>query len=121
MHFVHVDAEGHAKAVLGFRIDACEEENAFFAQLPGPVRWNDTETRIPATVDPNAALASVSNFNQFWTYSGSLTSPPCSQGIRWFVARQIMYTSVQQMRKILGASTYSSRVTQKIWQHGIDL
>lgn len=119
MHFVHVDAEGHAKAVLGFRIDASEKENAFFAQLPDPVRWNDTETRIPANINLKAALASVYNFNEFWTYRGSLTSPPCTEGIRWFVAKQVMYTSVKQMRKILGASTYSSRVTQKVWQHRI--
>jgi carbonic anhydrase len=62
----------------------------------------------------------VQFFSEFWTYQGSLTSPPCTEGIRWFVARQIMFTGVKQMQDILGASTYSARAEQEVWQHRIN-
>jgi carbonic anhydrase len=36
------------------------------------------------------------------------------------VARQIMFTGVSQMQAILGASTYSARAEQEVWQHRIN-
>ncbi|KPM35724.1 hypothetical protein AK830_g10832 [Neonectria ditissima] len=120
MHFVHVDAEGHEKAVLAFRLDPGNRDNAFFSQLPPAIGYNETEKTEETTVDHNLALESVLYFNEFWTYKGSLTSPPCHEGIRWFVARQILFTGVQQMRDILGASTYSARAEQEVWLHSIN-
>jgi carbonic anhydrase len=65
-------------------------------------------------------LKEVNMFNEFWTYKGSLTSPPCTEGIRWFVARNVLFASVQQMQHILSVSTYSARVEQEVWQHQIN-
>lgn len=67
------------------------------------------------------ALQEVNVFSDFWTYMGSLTSPPCTQGIRWWVARNTLFVGVQQMREILGVSTFSARVEQLVWEHGINL
>lgn len=120
MHFVHVDAEGHEKAVLAFRLDPGNRDNAFFSQLPPSIGFNETEKTEEITLNHNLALESVLYFNEFWTYQGSLTSPPCTEGIRWFVARQILFTGVRQMRDILGASTYSARAEQEVWLHRIN-
>ncbi|KAK7422696.1 hypothetical protein QQX98_001484 [Neonectria punicea] len=120
LHLVHVDAEGHEKAVLAIRLDPGNSENAFFSQLPAAIGFNETEKTEVTTLDHNLALESVFYFNEFWTYKGSLTSPPCHEGIRWFVARQILFTGVQQMRDILGASTYSARAEQEVWLHSIN-
>ncbi|KAH7114003.1 alpha carbonic anhydrase [Dactylonectria estremocensis] len=120
MHFVHVDAEGHEKAVLAFRLDPGNRDNAFFSQLPASIGFNETEKTEETMLNHNLAVESVLNFNEFWTYEGSLTSPPCHEGIRWFVARQILFTGVQQMRDILGASTYSARAEQEVWLHRIN-
>lgn len=120
MHFVHVDAEGHEAAVLAFRLDPGNTDNDFLAQLPPMIGFNETGTEQEVTMDLGLALASVVHFNEFWTYQGSLTSPPCHEGIRWFVARQIMFTGVSQMQAILGASTYSARAEQEVWQHRIN-
>lgn len=120
MHFVHVDAAGHEKAVLAFRLDPGNRDNDFFSQLPSVIGFDETNVTVEATLDLNLALASVLWFNEFWTYQGSLTSPPCHEGIRWFVARQILFTGVQQMRDILGASTYSARAEQEVWLHRIN-
>lgn len=65
-------------------------------------------------IDPMQAVREVNSFSEFWTYKGSLTSPPCKEGIQWFVARNILFTSVKQMQDILGASTFSSRAEQEV-------
>ncbi|KAF3764067.1 carbonic anhydrase [Cryphonectria parasitica EP155] len=120
MHFVHVNASGHEKAVLAFRIDPGNVDNAFFAQLPAMIGFNETDTVQEATLDLSLALDSVSWFNEYWTYQGSLTSPPCSEGIRWFIARDILFVGIEQMQAILGASTYSARDEQQVWLHRIN-
>ncbi|KAF1844460.1 carbonic anhydrase [Cucurbitaria berberidis CBS 394.84] len=120
LHMVMVDATGHEKAVMAVRLDPGNANNTFFEQLPKMINFNDMNTNVPATLDFEPALASVLFFNEFWTYQGSLTSPPCSEGIRWFMARQILFTGVEQMQAILGASTYSARAEQEVWQHRIN-
>jgi carbonic anhydrase len=120
LHLVHVDESGHEAAVMAIRLDPGNFDSPFFAQLPEMIGFNSMEVFEPTTVDFTPALQSVQYFNEFWTYQGSLTSPPCHEGIRWFVARQILFTGVKQMQDILGASTYSARAEQEVWQHRIN-
>ena len=72
-------------------------------------------------LDMGQVLREVNMFNEFWTYEGSLTSPPCTEGIRWWVARNTLFVGVEQMRGILGVSTYSARTEQEVWLHGINV
>lgn len=118
---VHVDAKGHERAVLAFRVDPGNVDSRFFGQLPPIIGFNETELQESIEIDPALALDEVNSFNEFWTYRGSLTSPPCTEGIRWFVARNILFTSVSQMQAILGASTYSARAEQEVWRHQINV
>ncbi|KAI4633154.1 hypothetical protein J4E80_000517 [Alternaria sp. BMP 0032] len=120
LHLVHVDAEGHEAAVMAIRLDPGNSNSTFFEQLPSMIGYTEMGVEEPTTMDFAPLLESVLYFNEFWTYQGSLTSPPCTEGIRWFVARQILFTGVDQMRAILGASTYSARAEQEVWQHRIN-
>ncbi|KAF2028862.1 carbonic anhydrase [Setomelanomma holmii] len=120
LHLVHVDAEGHETAVLAIRLDPGNFDSAFFSQLPEMIGFNSMNVFEPVSLDLTQALQAVQFFNEFWTYQGSLTSPPCREGIRWFVARQILFTGVEQMQDVLGASTYSARAEQEVWQHRIN-
>lgn len=99
LHFVHADAEGHERAVLAIRIDPGNSNSTFFNQLPPMIGFNQTENHS----------------------KGSLTSPPCTEGLRWFVARNIMFVSDQQMQNILRVSTFSARSEQEVWRHDINV
>ncbi|CAI7634592.1 unnamed protein product [Penicillium glandicola] len=121
MHFVLYTADGHERAVLAFMIHPGSQDSVFFGQMPPMIGFNDTVTQKQTTLDLKRALAEVDNFDEFWTYKGSLTSPPCSEGIRWFIARSVLFIGVDQMRAILGASTYSARREQDVWQHEINV
>jgi len=120
LHLVHVDASGKEAAVMAIRIDPGNADNQFIGQLPEMIGFNSTDETEAVSLDLTNALESVQFFNEFWTYQGSLTSPPCTEGIRWFVARQTLFTGVEQMQAILGASTYSARAEQEVWQHRIN-
>ena len=84
------------------------------------IGFDEMQIQQPIEMNLSLAMEAVQYFNEFWTYQGSLTSPPCHEGIRWFVARQIFFTGVEQMQAILGASTYSARAEQEVWQHRIN-
>lgn len=72
-------------------------------------------------IDPYAAISEVNHFEEYWTYKGSLTSPQCTEGIQWFLARNVLFTSVSQMRDILNASTFSARPEQEVWLHEVNV
>lgn len=131
LHLVHADKAGHEKAVVAIRIDPGNSASPFFNQflsvpshtssaIPSFPRWDNTTT-IPAKLDLRMMLSEVNNLGEFWTYKGSLTSPPCTEGIRWFVGRNVLFVSVEQMVAILRVSTYSARVEQEVWRHEINV
>lgn len=40
---------------------------------------------------------------QYYRYSGSLTTPPCSEGVRWIVMKSPLQTSAEQVQAITSA------------------
>ena len=121
LHLVHATADGHERAVLAIRIDPGNAPSGFFSSLPPFIGYNNTNIHVPANLNPSLPINEVARFNEFWTYKGSLTSPPCMEGIRWFVARQILFVSDEQMQAILRVSTYSARAEQEVWRHDINV
>jgi carbonic anhydrase len=83
--------------------------------------FNNESVRLNGTSTPAQALKEVGDFKEMWTYRGSLTSPPCREGIRFFIARNIMFVSNAQMQDILRVSTYSARAEQEVWMHEINV
>lgn len=120
LHMVHVNAEGHETAVVAIRLDPGSHETPFFSQLPAMVPFQDIKPVKDVKMNMDLILASAGHFRDFWFYRGSLTSPPCREGIRWFVAHSLVFTSTQQMQDILRVSTFSAREEQEIWLHEVN-
>lgn len=66
-----------------------------------------------------AALSEGGDLKSYWTYKGSLTTPVCSEGLRWWVSGKTMTVSQAQMDGILAASDFSARGVQKIKSHNV--
>jgi carbonic anhydrase len=83
IHFVHRDPDGGGLAVVGVLLMAGEADNAAYAPIFDnlPAEKNEpTEGTIE--LDLNAMMPEA---RTFFTYQGSLTTPPCSEVVRWLL------------------------------------
>ena len=124
MHFVHVDEEGKPASVVGIRIDPTsmpEHKSEFFEQLPSLIGFNDTSVMEGVMVSPMTAIDEAGGVKEYWTYQGSLTTPPCSEGLRWFVSAQSLLVNKEQMVALLESGRFSNRVEQMLWEQNVNV
>jgi carbonic anhydrase len=101
LHLVHSDAQG-ALAVVGVFLKKGKENKAlapYFDHLPSapnqePVKAEGVMIDV-ASIFPQKA--------PYFTYSGSLTTPPCSEGVSWFVLTTPIEVSEAQLAKFRAA------------------
>ncbi|UCV18754.1 carbonic anhydrase [Ferribacterium limneticum] len=93
-HLVHKADDGQL-AVVAVLLER-GTENAFIQTL-----WNNMplEKNLPVappttTIDLNTLLPTARNY---YTYMGSLTTPPCSEGVLWLVMKQPVQVSPDQI------------------------
>ncbi|CAK3941039.1 Hypothetical predicted protein [Lecanosticta acicola] len=124
LHLVHYDKQGVPRAVVGFLIErhSHASSSAFFDQMPAfkSINFRDDVTLPNVTCNLNHALEAVNGYRDFYTYKGSLTTPPCKQGLRWYIAKDVIYISDRQMQELLDVSTFSARPVQRVWQHAVN-
>lgn len=122
MHFVHYTADGTPRAVVGFLIDRTPQSQGseFFSQLPPSPDFRSNSTVADIEINLNIAINEVLGYTDFFTYQGSLTTPPCKEGLRWFLAKEVIYMSDLQMQELLSVSTFSARPTQPVWLHNVN-
>jgi carbonic anhydrase len=93
IHFVHANEAGDL-AVIGVFLREGEANAALAAAFE---EFNtDKETRALAgiTFDPNGVLPEIRSFFRF---PGSLTTPPCSEGVRWVFMSEPVDISAEQV------------------------
>ena len=49
----------------------------------------------------------------YFSYSGSLTTPPCSEGVKWFMLRAPVEVSRAQVEKFLSVVGKNARPVQR--------
>jgi carbonic anhydrase len=115
-HLVHTDAEGHLAVVAVLFTSGAP--NSLLETL-----WNN----IPAEKDKTVALASVSiNVKDllpadlgYYTFSGSLTTPPCTEGVTWYVLKTTSSLSPQQLATFAKLYPADNRPIQPSYQREI--
>jgi carbonic anhydrase len=95
IHLVHIDPAGKPVAVVGLFIKAGREHaglaRAFHAL---PAKSGDKVAPAGATID---ALSLLPADKAFFTYAGSLTTPPCTEGVTWYVLKTPIEMSAAQI------------------------
>lgn len=71
---------------------ALEESNP--GGIPAQVLSTDSETWVPG-LDVSALLPA--DLSRYFRYEGSLTTPPCAQGVIWTVFNQTVRLSAKQV------------------------
>ena len=92
-HFVHADADGNL-AVVALMFEAGDTNKLLDQVWPHvPLQEGGKQALTP----PVAADALLSGNRDYYRYSGSLTTPPCSEGVRWLVMKQPAHASSGQL------------------------
>ncbi|NNK31899.1 MAG: carbonic anhydrase [Xanthomonadales bacterium] len=94
VHFVHESAAGDL-LVIGLMFEA-GEHNENMDKLPA-FREKRGEPPLGEPVDYNELVRGRSDY---FLYNGSLTTPPCSEGVQWVVMKQPIVASESQIQYI---------------------
>jgi carbonic anhydrase len=96
VHLVHRDAMGNL-AVVAVPVRS-GTENKLIATLWRnlPKKQGYAATPAGVTIDAGALLPAV---RDYYTYSGSLTTPPCTEGVRWIVLKHATSFSPAEIQK----------------------
>ncbi|MBQ0961979.1 carbonic anhydrase family protein [Ideonella sp. 4Y11] len=109
LHFPHKSPSGQLVTLVLL----CREGAAHpaLAQLPRP--WPQAgaaERSLPGTlIDPSLWLPGDL---AYYRYEGSLTSPPCTEGVLWLVLKQVASVSAEQLAALRAVIAPNARAVQ---------
>jgi carbonic anhydrase len=110
VYLVHQSADGkYAIIALRFNEDR-GDPNALLATLwPHLPKTAGASEKVNDEIDPAGFLPADRGY---WTYMGSLTTPPCTEGVRWFVFEEELTVSREQLRTYAALFRMNSRPLQ---------
>jgi carbonic anhydrase len=110
VQLLHRSKDGKLAMVAVRLIEDPSNPNATLATL-----W----AHLPKTAGASEKVTEMVNLGGFlpadrgyWTYMGSLTTPPCTEGVRWFVFEQELGLSREQLRAFTALFRMNSRGVQ---------
>lgn len=109
-HFVHRNAAGEL-GVVGVLLERGRHNPAFepiFAHLPRP---GESITVQALTLDLAALLPAD---KRYYAYEGSLTTPPCSQGVSWMVLKTPVTLGAAQIKAFRRLFSANARPVQPL-------
>jgi carbonic anhydrase len=112
MHLVH-QAEDGALAVVGVLIEEGAENPGIaplWAQLAG-LGGTETPVQVPPDFVEHAFFGGATGV---YHYRGSLTTPPCSEGVSWYVRRTPAQLSKEQIAAFTAIYDHNNRPVQAL-------
>jgi len=102
VHFVHTRKGSNTGAgeipgaVIGVFFDTSVADGTDNAFLDSFFKSVDTRQQFTNYVGIREFLATV-DMADYWSYDGSLTTPPCTEGIKWSVIKEVQPISAAQL------------------------
>jgi carbonic anhydrase len=115
LHLVHRNGQGQL-AVVGVFIEEGVENAALATLLAAMPIASGDQSATQVEVDMTALLPSD---RAYFAYAGSLTTPPCAEGVRWNVLRTPLQASAAQIAALREALGASSRHVQPLGQRTV--
>jgi carbonic anhydrase len=116
VHLVHADQDGNL-AVVAILLES-GKDNPLIQEL-----WNDLpkekekEERLD-TITINAANLLPAD-SGYYTFSGSLTTPPCSENVIWFVLKSPVSVSAAEIEQFSRLYRNDARPTQPLYDRNV--
>lgn len=110
VHLVHRNDEGQL-AVLGVLLEKGTEHPLIQTLLNNLPLEQDIEMAPEEAIDPGKLLPEN---RAYWTYMGSLTTPPCTEGVLWMVMKQPLQVGSEQVAIFSRVFRNNSRPVQAL-------
>ncbi|ORY67253.1 alpha carbonic anhydrase [Pseudomassariella vexata] len=106
-----------AEAVSQMQITAAADNGAVTSTMLETLFQSVEEIATPGTKVTTqplimSELVETLKLGNFEAYSGSLTTPPCSEGVNWMVATQRVQISTASFERVRNVVKFNSRFTQ---------
>lgn len=116
VHFVNKSADG-SLAVVGVLLNKGKKNSALagmFSKLPK----NETEVTVEnQSINP---IELIPKDKEYYTYSGSLTTPPCSEIVTWYVIKDQLEASEEQIKNFTKIFPMNARPLQSLAQRIVE-
>jgi carbonic anhydrase len=110
MHLVHKTAEGNI-AVIGVLFES-GNENPFLTAIQ---EHTAHATSQPSLMDKAIDISKLLPDNRsYYHFDGSLTSPPCTEGLKWYVLKTPLTASQKQLEDFQKAMGKNARPVQEL-------
>ncbi len=110
IHLLHRSADGKLAVVAVRLIEDRGQGSAALATL-----WQHLPQKV-GTIDKITDMFNPGGLlpddRGYWTYTGSLTTPPCTEGVEWFVFEQELTVSRQQWQAFANLYKVNTRELQ---------
>ena len=118
VHFVHKDTTGRL-AVVGVLIGEGAENKAYASMLARLPDKANAPVQLTEPLDLKAMLPAV---QATYRYEGSLTTPPCSEGVAWNLMAQPITMSKAQIAELTSRfAEPNNRPTQQLGSRALEL
>jgi len=107
-HFVHRSSAGDL-AVLGMFVKPGTKNATLQPIWDAMPRTEEPERNAGTAIDPASLLPKSTGY---FRYMGSLTTPPCSEGLTWTVYREPIEASPDQIRQFASLFSNNARPIQ---------
>jgi carbonic anhydrase len=111
LHLVHRGPTGNL-AVLGVLLAQGSENSALRPLVDNlPEKTGAKQSVGGVQIDADDLLPTQA---QHYTYEGSLTTPPCTEGVKWLVVDRPIQASAEQLRRLMSVIGVSNRPVQPL-------
>lgn len=110
LHLVHKNDKGEL-AVVGVLLEEGAENPAYKTIWKNLPKKADEKKTVKASVNADELLPKA---RSFYTYSGSLTTPPCSESVTWLVLKTPVQMSRAQIKAIESIMKHNNRPVQPL-------
>jgi carbonic anhydrase len=113
LHLVHKDAGGHI-AVVGVMIEEGAHNPAYEPVLANMPAEEGDPLAVPGTKADASQLLPAEQ--SYYHYDGSLTTPPCTEGVAWFVLATPVELSTTQIAAFRSLYDHNYRPVQPLYE-----
>jgi carbonic anhydrase len=116
VHLVHADQNGNL-AVVAILLES-GKDNPLIKEL-----WNDLPKEKEKEERLDTITINVANLlpadTGYYTFSGSLTTPPCSENVTWFVLKHPVTVTGKEIEQFAKLYRHDARPTQPLYDRAV--